>query len=243
MKSLLSIFLIAILSLLLIVIYDQQEVSFESWESKSTQGDSVYNKIKWFQFQDQDVWMMNQSHHGPMAAAGEWDRVAIVIDKTKSPKQARFYQFEPGPLVWSENIQVKPYRVSCFMCHSNGPRVIRPQPESVTAPLSFYDKLKISYWNFRIKNYGRVVESPDHKILDQDQMPPFRYQSQYENEQLKVKACLKCHNDLSQSSLGPLTRQQLPTIRFMLANGLMPPKAERISKKEKNQLEHFLMGF
>ena len=42
--------------------------------------------------------MMKQSHYGTHAKNGEWDRLAIIIDKTKSPMTARFYQTDKEKL-------------------------------------------------------------------------------------------------------------------------------------------------
>ncbi len=203
----------------------------------------MFNKIKWFQFKDRDVWMMNQSHHGSLAGEKSWDRLAIVVDKTQSPKVARFYQFEPGPLEWEENLNEKPFKVSCFMCHNNGPRVIRPNYDSPFDPTRLKDKVKISYWNLRIKFYGRVRSSPVHDDLDQSQIPPFRFRSAYENGPLQVATCIKCHKESGFLARVILRRQQMPTIKFMLESGQMPPFGFHLSSQEKQELEIFLEGF
>ncbi len=97
-------------------------ILFQSLESKAIDGSADFNRIRWFQLADQDVWMMNQSHHGISAEKEKWDRLAIVVDKTTTPPTAKFYQLKSGPLVWSEDIiqQRVPYKVSCFICHANG---------------------------------------------------------------------------------------------------------------------------
>jgi len=220
-----------------------QEVFIESKESKTTTGGPVFNKIKWFQFKDKDVWMMNQSHHGSLATAKSWDRLAILVDKTQSPKVARFYQFEPGPLEWQENLPERPFKVSCFMCHNNGPRVIRPNYDSPFDPTSLKDKLKVFYWNLRIELYGRVLASSVHDERDQTQFPPFRFRSSYENEPLRVATCIKCHKESGFLARGLLRRQQMPTIKFMLESGQMPPLGFYLSSQEKQELELFLEGF
>lgn len=237
-------FIIAcLMGLLVVAIDDSQEVFIESKESKTTTGGPVFNKIKWFQFKDKDVWMMNQSHHGSLVGEKSWDRLAIVVDKTQSPKIARFYQFERGPLEWREGLNEKPFKVSCFMCHNNGPRVIRPNYDSPFDPTGLKDKLKISYWNLRIKLYGRVLASPAHDDRDQSQLPPFRFRSSYENEPLQVATCIKCHKESGFLVRGLLRRQRVPTIKFMLESGLMPPFGFHLSSKEKQELEMFLEGF
>ena len=120
-------------------------VLFQSLESKTVTGEAVYNKIKWFSDSDKDIWMMSQSHNGPQFPEEKWDRLAIIVDKKY--KTAQFLQLKPGPLQWTEDLvsQQVPYRVSCFMCHANGPRAIRPTGSSLFA------EAKILLWNFKIK--------------------------------------------------------------------------------------------
>ncbi len=246
MKSILKLtafISVCLMGLLVFVVSEDQEVLIESQESKTTLGGPVFNKIKSFQFGDKDVWMMNQSHHGSNAGEAAWDRLAIVVDRTQSPKIARFYQFEPGPLQWSEDLKEKPFKVSCFICHNNGPRVIRPNYDSPYDPTSIKDRLKISFWNLRIKLYGRVVASPHHDERDKSQLPPFRFRSSYENELLQVATCIKCHKESGFLARGPLSRQQGPTIKFMMETGQMPPLGFRMSAQEKQELELFLEGF
>ena len=75
-----------------------EPVLIQSLESKTLFEEPVFNEIKWFSFKDKDVWMMNQSHFGKEASLDVIDRLAIVIDKTKSPKTAFFMQFKLGSL-------------------------------------------------------------------------------------------------------------------------------------------------
>ena len=228
---------------LAVLIMDGQEIFIESKESQTTVGAPVFNKIKWIQFKDKDVWMMNQSHHGSFAEKNKWDRLAIVIDKNRSPKVARFYQLESGPLEWNEKLTERPFRVSCFICHNNGPRNIRPNYDSVFAKMSFRDRLKINWWNLRMKFYGRVVVDKTHDVLDQKAKIPFRFHSDYENEPLKVAVCMGCHKESGFFARGVLVRQQALTIKFMLESGQMPPPGFSFSSVEKQQLEMFLDGF
>jgi hypothetical protein len=231
------------IALLVIALSVDQEVTLESRESKTSDGGPVFNKIKWFQFRDKDVWMMNQSHHGSADGSNAWDRLAIVVDKTKNPKTARFYQFEPGVLQWSENLKERSFSVSCFMCHNNGPRSIRPNYESSFAPMSTQDRLRISYWNLRIKSYGRVIANSVHDDRDKTLLPPFRYRSTYENEPLKVATCINCHKEEGFLARGILRRQQMPTIKFMVESGQMPPFGFWLSNSERREIELFFKGF
>lgn len=187
--------------------------------------------------------MMNQSHHGSSLAVNLWDRLAIVVDKTTSPKVARFYQLESGPLEWKNDIPIKPFKVSCFMCHNNGPRVIRPNYASPFDPTGMGDELKIAYWNVKIKLYGRVVADKIYDESDFRELPPFRFRGSYENEPLRVATYIKCHKENGFLARGHLRRQQIPTIKFMLESGQMPPVGFWMSSKEKQELESFLEGF
>lgn len=242
-KAFLSIS-VFVLGLLIIALNDDQEIFLESKESKTVEGSPVFNKIKWFQFKDKDIWMMNQSHHGSVGLGPDsWDRLAIVVDKTQSPKRATFYQLEPGPLEWKEGLSEKPFKVSCYICHNNGPRAIRPNYDSPLNPTSLKDRLKISYWNLRMKLYGRVLPHTSHDARDSSLERPFRFHSPYENEALKVKTCMKCHKEFGLFARGFLSRQQIPTIKFMLESGEMPPIGFSLSPDEKIQIERFLEGF
>lgn len=246
MKSILkaaTVVCFAFLGLLVFAVSDDQELFIESKESKTTTGGPVFNKIKMFKYKDKDVWMMNQSHHGSYIGANKWDRLAIVVDRTRSPKTARYYQLEPGPLEWQDGLSEKSFKVSCFICHNNGPRNIRPNYDSPFNPTGFLDRLKVGYWNLKIASYGRALVDREHDILDQKAMPPFRFRSGYENEPLQVNTCRKCHKESGFLARGSLRRQQVPTIKFMLESGQMPPLGFWLSSQEKKQLELFLDGF
>lgn len=240
------VLIVCLLGLLAAPLLDDQEVFLESRESKTVGGGPVFNRIKWFNSKDKDVWMMNQSHHGPHAEATAWDRLAIVVDKTKTPKVARFYQLKPGPLEWDENAiesSTRPFRISCFLCHNNGPRAIRPNERSSFGPLSLTDRWKITYWNLRIKLYGRVKPDQVHDQLDRSAQTPFRFHGSFANEPLRVAVCLTCHNESGFLARGLLRRQQMATIKFMVESGEMPPRGFGLSGEEKRELARFLDGF
>ncbi|MDB9786667.1 hypothetical protein OAB57_01055 [Bacteriovoracaceae bacterium] len=224
------------------VYLDEHEIFIESEESKTISGNAVFNKIKWIKRKNKDIWMMNQSHHGPSLKAEKWDRLAIVVDKSIEPTTVKFYQLGPGPLKWNESSTTtsKPFKVACFMCHSNGPRTIRPNYSSTLSPI---EHLKIYMWNLRIKSYGKVVEDSSHTVFDKKLNTPFRWRGKYENEILKVKTCMKCHKDSGFMARGTLKRQHIPTIKFMIEKGHMPPIGFGLDENEKKALERFLEGF
>jgi hypothetical protein len=220
-------------------------VRIESEESKTTNGEPVYNRIALIQKGDKEIWMMNQSHLGPNAANAQLERLAIVVDKSKSPKTARFYQLQPGPLEWNDDLPKTSrvsYRVSCFLCHANGPRAIRPT-ESENAILSFGEKLSIGVWNLKIKTYGRILEDTAHAKEDETLETPFHPRGRYENEKLTVGVCVKCHQEGGLVARGALTRLQTMTMKTMVQNGHMPPPGFSISPDERAELESFFEGF
>ncbi|MBY0413930.1 MAG: hypothetical protein K2Q18_07180 [Bdellovibrionales bacterium] len=223
----------------------EKEVLIESEESKTLDLTSVYNKIKWISFPDKDVWMMNQSHYGVYAEKGKWERLAIVVNKTKKPMTAKYYQIENGPLEWDDSLINKrsAYRASCFNCHNNGPRAIRPMLKSKNANLGVKEKLQIFLLNMRIKTYGRIHYDPTHDKEDLTMETPFHHEGVNENAELKVKTCVYCHNEAGFLSRGFLRRQQRGTIKSLVEKGHMPPPGLFLSMKEKRELKDFLRGF
>lgn len=226
-------------------ISNNSNIVIESEESKNQELKSVFNEIKWIPGKDQDVWMMNQSHQGRNPGAESWERLAIVIDKTSTPKTARYYQLKPGPLEWSEDLlqQRTAYRVSCFICHNNGPRAIRPLSQSSLAPLSWKNKFQLAWWNLRIKTYGRIVADKAHDEEDPFLEVHFRYHGSPHNDSLKVPVCQKCHKDEGLFARGALKRQQIGTIQQLVNAGYMPPPGFSMSAEERQQLQDFVRGF
>lgn len=218
---------------------DEQEITIQSLESRTNQDQPVFNKIKYIKKNDKDIWMMNQSHSGFTTDSSKWERLAIVIQN----KKASFYQLESGPLEWSEELLKKQvsYRVSCFMCHNNGPRAIRADQQGLK--VSVYDQAKIFFWNLKIKSYGRIQESEEMALADQNREIPFKHRKGLENETLNVKTCLHCHKEEGFFARGKLTRQQAGTIEFLVKNKIMPPAGFSLSQEEHNQINDFVSGF
>lgn len=213
-------------------------VFFASLESKGIDHKTVYNEIKFFKKDNFDIWMMNQSHFGIHTDKSKIDRLAIVVDRPS--KSAKFYQLPPGELVWTDDLpkQKIEFRVSCFMCHANGPRAIRA--DNVKSNLNTFQKLKINFWNYKIKAYGRINADPMHTNEDINLKMPFRYRAELDNEKLNIKTCNECHNE--KNGRGELTRQNLVTIDFLLKNKLMPPSGYALSESEKSKIEQFIIG-
>lgn len=242
MKKIITLIAISILSagLLAVGLSTDKEILIQSLESRTLENKPVYNKIKYFRQAGKEIWMMNQSHFGLKASPDQWERLAIVVDENK---KASFYQLPPGDLVWSEELiqKQKNYRVSCFMCHNNGPRAIRPELNGLK--VSWADQVKILFYNLKIKSYGRVTESDEMKTADDKRKIPFRHRTDFDNEALTIETCMKCHKEEGLFVRGALSRQQVGTIEFMVQNKIMPPPGFSLSVNEEKQLNDFIQGY
>lgn len=202
---------------------------FESRESKNRSGESIFNQIKFFTKEKKDIWMMRQNQHG-VGFKGKWDRLAIVVDKSTTPFAATFYQLNPA----NNDLSPIRYKVRCFICHSNGPRAVRPNFASGTFPLSWREKVQIFKWNLKIKSYGRVNSK---SYSDSD---PIKFSEKELTETLKISPCTYCHKESGFLARGTLTRQNALPIFFLVKSGHMPPLGIPLSQKTKEELFHFL---
>lgn len=166
---------------------------------------------------------MRQSHGGQSLPKEKWDKLAIVVDK-----KATYLQKDP---VSGKRIE---YKVSCFMCHPNGPRVIRP----VEGTLNLADNIRVKLLNLRIKLYGRV----EAEKLPQIGKIPFRHEGKISNAALTLSRCTSCHKEDGFFARGSLTRQNSLTISFMVNQKHMPPLGD-LTSKEREYLENFMNGF
>ncbi len=196
-------------------------ILFQSAESQTTEGGPVFNEITWNLKDGKEVWSMRQSHGGKNLPREKWDSLSIVIDK-----KARFIQMSP---LSGKKIE---YKVSCFMCHSNGPRAIRP----VEGSLGVSDTIKVNILNLRIKLYGRM-ESEGTAVGK----TPFRHKGNISNAPLELPRCTSCHKEEGFFSRGTLTRQNSITINFMVKNAHMPPFGE-LKPNEQEYLKNFMEG-
>jgi hypothetical protein len=224
------------------LLLNSEIITLASRESKTSQGETVYNKIRLIQEPHRDIWMMNQSHSGPKAPSGHWDRLAIVVDKSKPTKTALFLQLPPGELVWNESLlrQKQNFRVSCYMCHSNGPRAIRPDFSNY--PITWKDKITLVTWNIKIKLYGPILPHEDHEKSDLELATPFKYSSEFDDAKLMVKSCTLCHNNSAPKARGYLLRQHSIAIQFMVENSLMPPLGFELSESDRKAIDQFVRG-
>jgi hypothetical protein len=240
-----SLILIFLSLIILIGVFNlsnlETPILIKSFESKTIDGGDVYNQIRFIQHKDKDIWMMNQSHYGVNAKASMWDRLMIIVDKKSTNKTARFYQLPPGQLEYTEGLEKKeqPFRISCFFCHSNGPRLIRPNPNYA---LSFKEKMGLLKMNIRIKTYGVINYDKIHDEKDKVLKMPFRWSGKNINSELKIESCTRCHSGSGLLHRNKLTRQQSMTIDFMVKAKQMPPPGFTLTQNDRIDLQRFLSG-
>jgi hypothetical protein len=213
-------------------------------ESKTLSGRSVYNRILFYEKDEKDIWLMQQSHHGLDKKWNQWDRLAIVVDKSTSPKRAQFFQLPPGKMKTEmgalRSLEIQP-RIDCLRCHSNGPRLIRPkQLKTSGAWENVLHTARLLWWNLKILTYGRVNVSLSPRQVRNHWLRP---EIAHGADQLEVKTCSKCHRNQGLFARGPLTRYQVETIRFLIESKSMPPWGHTLSEQEKVQLKDFINGF
>lgn len=215
-KPIALIFLVAGPMLVSGLLPSESPVLFRSLESETETGGPVHNRVRFEAGWNKDVWKMSQTHSGLGNKA--WDELAIVVDKSKRPFQAKFFQLEPGSSGDPEVSKPAPLKARCFACHANGPRAILPNGLATEAPISGFDRVKIFAWNLRIKTYGRVdsragAEPPGGA--------PFKSRLPILSRPLELKSCTGCHS--ADGIRNPLRLEHVGTANFMAAQGHMPP--------------------
>ncbi|MGE4133922.1 MAG: cytochrome c [Bdellovibrionales bacterium] len=217
--------------------HDTSPILIESIESKTIHGGPVFNEIsRQVLTGGEVVWNMKQSHHGVKADPEKWEHLRIRLHSSSGKTWANFDQLE--------NHQPAPLRVACFMCHPNGPRAIRPNYASRSAPLSLKNKLRIQMWNLSIKVAGRVLEDPSELVKDRTLRlghNPFRYRGPFENQPIPTKLCQRCHFD-GPGGRGTLTRQHFMAIRHLVSTGAMPPLIFHLDREDRKELSQFIGG-
>jgi len=200
-------------------------VTFISQESKTPSGAEVINTIELKQESNKDIWLMRQSHGFKNYKNDIYDDLKITVDKSTTPHTVTYYQISNG---------IEKFSVQCTLCHSNGPRLIRPSKIS-RQKLNLKNKIKINYWNLIIKSYGStIVVDPTNELKFEGPDKDF----------LDIKTCNKCHNQKkSIFSRNKLQRGNYLSIKHLVQTKSMPPWPYSLSAKEKDQLEKFLLGF
>jgi hypothetical protein len=208
-------------------------VVFESLESKTDAGNAVFNRIGFLPGWKKDIWLMQQTHQGFSDSFSAWDRLAIVVDKTKNPYVASFYQLSPGDLKFET--RPIPYKARCFACHANGPRAIRWNADSNVIAPSLWGKMQTAVWNLRIKAYGHVLSSAG---VEFSEGVPFQSKHPVFSRPMGLKTCEKCHS--AGGIRNELRLEHVGTARFLVRNGFMPPFPFHATQEEKDILEKYV---
>lgn len=228
-----------------------EPIHFQSEESSTPEFGPILNRVQWIAEEGYDLWIMQQNQERKSHPFLKWDRLAILVDNTKSPKEARFFQLKPGTITPSlaELRHEREFRVSCGNCHTNGPRALRPvfkffgkPAEEPAVTLSLRDFARAQLWNLRIKTYGRVVTPGNTTIGARPRRMPFHFPANEPPAKLEVKACTICHND-TKWGRGTLTRENFTTIKHMVDNGHMPPPGFPLSAQDRREIDAFVSTF
>jgi hypothetical protein len=208
---------------------DENSVAFQSLESVTETGAPVFNEIGFYPGKNKDIWIMRQSHHGLAPSESQWDRLSIVVDKTKGT--ASFYQLQSGPiqdLTLAQVIQfAQPLKARCFACHSNGPRAIRINLDSTDVTPSIVKQARVAFWNLRIKTYGKLKSQEGVHFIEG---VPFKSPLEILSRPMPLKSCVDCHSE--NGIRNQLTLEQIGTVNFMVKNGFMPPFPFKITAED-----------
>lgn len=199
-------------------------IFIESLESRSIDGKPVINAINYSSKDGIETWTMKQNHHD----GKEWDDLKIIVNTNYEPATAEYFQYKNG--VEQE------FRVSCFTCHANGPRLIRPNFKSREAKLSLYERGVISYWNLKIKHSGNIETPQDVTLLDQFRKVPLKYEGRFDNKVIELESCNLCHGENSLMGRSAIEAQHQGTAKYLIESGEMPPLFFKISPEDKKFL-------
>lgn len=226
-----------------VYVLDESPILFESRESKTSTLAAVFNRVTYQRQGGDDLWMMEQSHSGPHGEA--WDRLAIVVKTVGDQRLASFWQLAPGPLDGFQASERLDFKAKCYMCHANGPRVMRPNFASPDAALSLWDRVRLVVMNLRIKTYGPILpEYPQGSGLFDATLAArdgFKFAGALADSELDLPACKLCHDD-SGWVRASLRRQHFLAVDFMLGKRLMPPVGFTVSDEDRERIGLFLKG-
>ena len=237
MKKMIFIFLGSLLFIagsLLFFILNPTALKFQSLESVTETGAPVFNEILWVPGLKKDIWLMRQSHHGHHLDEKQWDRLAIVVDKSRSPKVAQFYQLKSGDLSFEPTLAM-PLKARCYACHANGPRSIHMNTQSEWIKTTWSKRVTAALWNLRIKTYGQVKGQAalqfQEGIVFSSQLPLLK-------KKLTLKSCAFCHSENALRQ--PLHFEHLGTMRFLVKNKIMPPFPFQISEDDEKAIDDLI---
>ena len=256
---------------------ESRTVVFESRESKNDSGVPVLNQIRLQLSDETEVWEMRQHHdssetspsrrsvthsihsrkepsqaHQVNFSLADFVQITVASEKQKT-KQAAFRQYEPGD--FQETKQEREYGVSCAMCHSNGPRTVRPNWSSQRAPLGIQDRLTILLWNTRIKLAGPIqTQEVGLSMENSKRKIPLHLVGEVWNTRIQLGSCTNCHgerNTVESATFWPprflrrsaLSFENLATARHLLKESSMPPPLHSVSPEDRAELANLFQVF
>lgn len=181
---------------------------FVSKELKDHRGVHEKNKIYFKPGIKEDIWIMRQTPSDSGLPESKRDMLAIRVKKGK----ASFYQLQPDSSLEPESWEYKTFRAPCGVCHTNGPRAIRPKKD-----LGAWGQLKVFTVNMRIKTYGKLANQVGRESDKKD----FHYLEKDQIKSLNLASCTKCHSDTGIRAA--LTNEQWSTMKHLVETNSMPP--------------------
>lgn len=162
------------------------------------------NSIEWLANADFDVWLLRQK----IFQENDFRSYALVYDKRKAPPTAYYLEVKQDGYKWRGG--------TCYECHVNGPRLIRPlKPELVG------NQRTLEEVNAYLATLP-VVEThfPANEPRDNGA------------ERLRFPKCDQCHNDVER---GAIYSTHADASALIVASGEMPIR-DRLSSEESYEL-------
>ncbi|MCX6124525.1 MAG: hypothetical protein NTV34_07215, partial [Proteobacteria bacterium] len=163
-----------------------ESICFTSAESSYGLG-TVTNCIVEIPDGKNSLWMMKQNIETSDRRIKNLIATYIDISSSSTPK-AYFLELDREQFESSGGLVAIPYKVPCVICHSSGPRVIRPTTASLGSLNSKQVEL-LTQWNEKIASY-KVVETFKPKSKFAKLLEP---QKKVFKERLRLSKCTGCH--------------------------------------------------
>jgi hypothetical protein len=192
---------------------DAPSLLITSGESYSGKGDNVLNRIRFYQKDGFDIWLMDQNIAGLGFDFSKWSHIAIVVEKGLRRDTAYYFEYQ----ILGGHILPIPFEAACYRCHSSGPRVIRPQKSAWTQDLTPEQQRQLKSWNKTIADYGAVETHWPKYDPDSDESP-IKLNDPHQDEPLTMLKCTGCHNS-STGQRAPLLRQHKDSILYLINHG------------------------
>lgn len=170
--------------------FTKDALCFVSAESSYGLG-VVENCIKEFKTSQGTLWLMRQNIETTTTSGRNIANLIATYVEARPNQTPISYYLELDRPAFEARGTIVPmdYKVPCGMCHSSGPRLIRPQAAS-EKKFSLKDKRLLTAFNKRILEY-KIVETfkpsgtTGEKLYPRQDTPP---------KPLQLAACYECHN-------------------------------------------------